>query len=86
MVESNNPNDANEVKPQEQGDAGAANAQDAEATGVAKTKEEVEEEQRKIEEERKLIEMSNAYEEQLKKEIAESSPYISELMDLSVLK
>ena len=50
------------------------------------TKEEAEKAQTSLDEQRKLMEQSVAYEEQLKKEIAESSPYISDLMDLSVLK
>ena len=50
------------------------------------TQEEIEEAQKKLDEERKMMELSNDYEQQLKKEIAESSPYISDLLDLSELK
>ena len=33
-----------------------------------------------------MIELSNDYENQLKKEINESMPFISDMMDLTVLK
>ena len=64
----------------------SANQQDAEDQGVLKTKEELEEAQKKLDEERKLMELNQEYENKLKQEIAESSPHISELLDLSVLK
>ena len=50
------------------------------------TAEQVEAAQKQLEEERKMMELSQEVENQLKREIAESTPYISDLLDLGTLK
>jgi ubiquitin thioesterase protein OTUB1 len=71
---------------------GSANQQSGEpgfggdAKAQALTKEEVAEQQAKADELRKQIELNQEYEEKLKAEIVASTPFVSDLMDLGVLK
>ena len=57
-----------------------------EQSGQELTKEQIEARQRETDEIRRMIELSNDFENQLKKEINESMPFISDLTDLAVLK
>lgn len=50
------------------------------------TQEQIEARQKEADELRRMIELSNEYENQLKKEIQETTPFISDLTDLTVLK
>ena len=79
MVEQTNPSQSEQPGQTE-------NQQDAEGTGSKMTAEEVEAAQKKLDEERKMMELSQEVENRLKAEIAESTPFVSDLMDLATLK
>ena len=50
------------------------------------TKEQIEARQKETDEMRRMIELSNDFENQLKKEINDSMPFISDITDLGVLR